>query len=206
MIHSSGVALSKPRKMIIHKAYTVGEFESFLDTIVDNNSARKKHTVFVDNVAQTVIDKKQILNILREHIENNLVKIGKKFCRQVTGIAQGSILSTILCNFFYADFEMKRLAFLHRPDCLLLRLIDDFLLITTDQQLARRFFKTMFHGDTEYGVTIKPDKSLINFDLSVAGIAVPRLESTTAFPYCGIFIDTRQLEISRKTSVKRAGG
>jgi len=35
----------------------------------------------------------------------NVFQIGKDFHKQRVGIPQGSILSTILCNFFYGDLE-----------------------------------------------------------------------------------------------------
>ena len=47
---------------------------------------------------------------------------------------------------------------------LLLRLIDDFLFITSERSLAERFLKTMSIGQPEYGCVISPDKTVVNFD------------------------------------------
>jgi telomerase reverse transcriptase len=35
------------------------------------------------------------------------VQIGSEFYKQRVGIPQGSVLSTILCNFFYGDLEVS---------------------------------------------------------------------------------------------------
>ena len=49
---------------------------------------------------------------------------------------KGSILSTLLCNYFYGNLESTLLAdqYCNSADSLLLRMVDDFLLITTAPQ------------------------------------------------------------------------
>ena len=73
--------------------------------------------------------------------------MGKSFYRQKVGIPQGSVVSSILCNMFYADLEKKKLLFLADPDGLLLRLIDDFLFITMNKDHAIQFLQQMHDGD-----------------------------------------------------------
>jgi telomerase reverse transcriptase len=72
--------------------------------------------------------------------------MGKQFYRQKVGIPQGSVISTVLCNIFYADLEKHELPFLTDPDGLLLRLIDDFLFITMNKDHARQFLQVMHEG------------------------------------------------------------
>src|SRR5277367_4355254 len=72
--------------------------------------------------------------------------MGKQFRSQKVGIPQGSVVSTILCNLFYADLEKKKLPFLTDSDGLLLRLIDDFLFISMNQDHAKRFLQYMNDG------------------------------------------------------------
>jgi len=72
--------------------------------------------------------------------------MGKQFYRQTVGIPQGSVLSTVLCNIFYADLERRRLPFLKDQDGLLLRLIDDFLFISMNKDHAKQFLQTMHDG------------------------------------------------------------
>ncbi len=194
---------AKPTRKFTAKARALHDPTAY-DQIVRNELAtRKKNTVFVDSVVRNTQHKDQLLNLLQEHVERNMVKIGKKFYRQKEGIPQGSVLSTLLCSFFYGKLEKERLDFLSKGDSLLLRLIDDFLLITTDKEQARKFLEVMHHGVEEFGVKVNPDKSLINFESTVNGAKVPRLLGEPRFPYCGNLIDTRTLEITKDTNRKR---
>ncbi|KAF7562171.1 hypothetical protein G7046_g1966 [Stylonectria norvegica] len=138
----------------------------------------------------------QLLALLKEHVQQNLVKVGKKYYRQKTGIPQGSVLSSFLCNYFYADLETQHLSFLQAPGCLLMRLIDDFLLVTLDKSKAARFVQTMHQGLPEYGVTVNPNKTMVNFDMKCNEVAVRKVEGS-GFPYCGTLIDCRTLDLSK---------
>ncbi|EST06693.2 reverse transcriptase [Kalmanozyma brasiliensis GHG001] len=156
--------------------------------------------VFVDSVAYRYESTALILKLLRQHITENLIKIGKEFYRQRVGIPQGSSLSTLLCSFFYADME-SRDPFLGslRTDgrSLLMRYTDDFLLITTSRRTARRFYTSMRTGHPEYGCFIAPDKTLCNFDLLDPTSSLPLVPRiSTAFPWCGLTIDPRTLAVS----------
>jgi telomerase reverse transcriptase len=171
----------------------------FQQLVEDKFVGVKSNTVFVNTNLQQQETKDDLMRLLREHVERNLVKIGKKFYRQKKGIPQGSILSTILCNFFYAELERDILSFALGPECLLLRLLDDFLLITVNQQQAERFVRVMHRGHAEYGVVVKPSKSLTNFDVFTDdGHCVPKAASNGKFYYCGVCIDTETLDVSKK--------
>ncbi|SNX84166.1 uncharacterized protein MEPE_02874 [Melanopsichium pennsylvanicum] len=162
--------------------------------------------VFVDGVSYRYESTSLILKLLRQHITENLIKIGKEFYRQRVGIPQGSSLSTLLCSFFYADMErqdpfLSSLRSDNRdgPKSLLMRYTDDFLLITTSKRQAKRFYQIMRQGHPEYGCFISPEKTLINFDLldasSSNGPLVPRIYSED-FPWCGLTISTVNLGVS----------
>jgi hypothetical protein len=51
---------------------------------------------------------KQLL-LIREHLFSSLVRYGRAYLHQRLGIAQGSILSTLFCSFFYAHLERNEL-------------------------------------------------------------------------------------------------
>ncbi|TWU77862.1 hypothetical protein ED733_003460 [Metarhizium rileyi] len=170
--------------------------QTFADRLHHGLANKKKNTVFIDGVAQRSHDTEYLMYLLTEHVEKNLVKIGRKYYRQKRGIPQGSVLSPFLCNYFYADLEKKHLGFLSGPDCLLMRLIDDFLLITLDKSKAIRFVETMHRGVPEYGVAVSPGKTLVNFDMRIDGQAICKVDGR-AFPYCGTRIDDRSLDITK---------
>lgn len=183
------------------------DMNSFSELVQNKLVGTKANTVFVNTNLHRVETKDDLMQLLREHVERNLVKIGKRYYRQKTGIPQGSVLSSILCNFFYAELERDVLSFVLDNDCLLLRLLDDFLLITINREHAERFMRVMHRGHEDYGVVVKTAKSLANFDVVTDdGHQVPRSASQVSFPYCGVFIDTRTLEVSKKTDPSALAG
>lgn len=183
----------------------------------DNTGAaarQRKNTVFVNSAARSEYATRGLLQLLAEHVTANHIKVGKKMYRQRRGIPQGSVLSSYLCNYFYADLEAKHLSFLkdESPDSrqsVLLRLIDDFLLITTDKTKAQRFAEVLHRGVPAYGVQVNPQKSLANFTLSVPSsssheddndgsrVQLATVDSAADFPYCGILINGSTLAITK---------
>jgi telomerase reverse transcriptase len=206
-IDSHGVDLrGYPRRKFAARAAPVTKQQHLPDLISNGSHPRKPNTVYVDTINQKVQGAEELLDLLDEHVRNNLVKMGKEFYRQRSGIPQGSVLSSLLCNFFYAELEEKVLGFLRPAESLLMRLIDDFLLITTDPNQATQFLQAMLRGQPTYGVTVNPTKSMANFTAAVDGIHIPRLEGTLLFPYCGCLIDTHTLEIHHDRDRMLDGG
>jgi telomerase reverse transcriptase len=96
--------------------------------------------------------------------------------------------------------ERETLAFVREADCaVLLRLVDDFLLITTDRDVATRFLHVMHAGVPKFGVKVKPEKSLVNFDAKIGIVTMEKADSR-AFPYCGVLIDTMNMDIIKDMS------
>ncbi|KAI9650201.1 Telomerase reverse transcriptase [Ciborinia camelliae] len=178
-------------------AKSLHHLDNFDEDLENDIAIGKKNTIFVENIVNQIRDTNSLLQLLAEHISRNMVKIGKKFYRQKEGIPQGSVLSSLLCNYFYADLEAKHLAFLQSGESLLLRLIDDFLLITLNPVHAKRFLQVMHDGIPEYGVGVNPDKTLTNFEVMINGKKVKRVVGEKMFPYCGNLMDMKTLNIER---------
>ncbi|KAJ6790258.1 hypothetical protein PWT90_09861 [Aphanocladium album] len=202
----------KPIRRWNWTAYPHGETSPLLQRLQDDGGSgaaarQRKNTVFVNSAAQSHHTTRGLLHLLAEHVTQNHIKVGKKVYRQRRGIPQGSVLSSYLCNYFYADLESKHLSFLKddagsSSSSVLLRLIDDFLLITTDKSKALRFAEVLHRGVPEYGVQVNPKKSLANFRLSVPGqggerVEVASVDSGADFPYCGIRINCSTLAIKK---------
>ncbi|GAO14395.1 hypothetical protein UVI_02055200 [Ustilaginoidea virens] len=203
-------AMSKSKKAATKaicqwRASVLGRDEegAFTSRLHNGLANKKKYTVFVDGVAQRTHDAKDLLDLMSDHIGGNLVKMGKKYYLQSRGIPQGSVLSSLLCNYFYADLERRHLSFLFEPDCLLVRLIDDFLLITLDRHKAEKFVEMMHRGLPEYGVEVSTQKTLVNFDVHIDGKRVPKAMAGTGFPYCGIRINDTTLEITKDVEARK---
>ena len=191
-----GSATVVPSKKFPALARSGDSVDSFRET-VELLAPTKRGTFFIDFVTQMSYDANKLLRTLEEHLKDNWVKLGKRYYRQKQGIPQGSSVSSLLCNLFYADFERGHLDFLDGEAHLLMRLTDDFLLITPSKSQAVRFLQVMHQGNEEYGITVKPEKTLTNFPCKMNGIDVKRVNDKEAFPYCGIAINTRTLEISK---------
>jgi telomerase reverse transcriptase len=197
---------TKPVRRFVSTARAATDFPSFEEVIGEYLAKERKNTVFVDGVVQTSQKKRRLLELLQDHVERNIIKIGKKFFRQKAGIPQGSILSSLLCNFFYAQLEEERFGFMDQGESILLRLIDDFLLITTNKEDAKKFLQIMHDGVDDYGIEVNPAKSLANFEVVINGHHVPRSDDGPAFPYCGNMINTRTLEITKDRDRRKATG
>ena len=199
-------AKPKPARKFVAKARAATDFSGFNEGLESGLANGKKNTVFVDTVVQTTHEREKMLDLLEEHVEKNVVKIGKKFFRQKFGIPQGSILSSLLCNYFYAELERETLGFLKDDESVLLRLIDDFLLITTNKEHAKAFLKIMHDGNQKYGVTVNAEKSLVNFDITINKTKIARSVGCTSFPYCGTMINMKTLEITKDRDRRKDAG
>lgn len=208
-VHGSSAGMDKnpyPERRFLATAQASTDFEAFDQAIRLRLAGSKQNTIFVDKVVPYVHRKDTLLGLLQEHIERNIVKIGKKFFRQKAGIPQGSVLSSLLCSFFYAELEKESLGFLDEVDGILLRLIDDFLIITTNRDHAIRFLQVMHDGIKQYGVKVNPAKSLVNFEVTINEVHIPRLIGDVGFPYCGNMIDTKTLEITKDRDRRKNTG
>ncbi|KAG5646942.1 hypothetical protein DXG03_001665 [Asterophora parasitica] len=190
------------KRQFVKKAIPDDDHPHFL-TYAAELAGVLRNIIFVDQVVYPYSTKQKILALLEEHITENIVKIGAHYYRQTIGIAQGSILSAILCSFFYGDLERKKFK-KFKDDlesvCLgallvLLRLIDDYLFITTSRKRAFEFLKMMNEGHPEYGCFISKEKTLANFDFDdqVSNVTGPKQER---FPWCGHMIHMKDLSVT----------
>ncbi|KAG8935507.1 hypothetical protein FRC02_007866 [Tulasnella sp. 418] len=185
--------LAKGQRNYRKKAFPEWEQASFRD-LVSELAQTLKNTIFVDQVNTKTIDRQKVLSLLKEHIKENLVRIGPDLCKQTVGIPQGSVLSTLLCSFFYGDMERKKLGFRDDPRNLMLRYVDDYLFITTHKPSALKFLDAMALGHPEYGCFITPEKTLTNFETDAHQTMVVK-QAGRFFPWCGILIDVRRLSV-----------
>ncbi|KAJ5082191.1 hypothetical protein N7532_011234 [Penicillium argentinense] len=199
-------AQGKPFRKWIGRAAPLKEQQHLPDYLAKEAQIHKSNTVYLDDTEQTVQDSDWLLGLLSQHIGNNQVKIGKDFYRQRNGIPQGSVLSSLLCNFFLAQLEHDCLGFLRPENSLLMRFVDDFLFISTDVNEAMQFLQVMIRGQPSYGVKVNASKSMVNFTAAVDGTFIPRLEGSPRFPYLGCLINTQTLEIHQDQDRVLDGG
>jgi len=219
---SMGRVLRKPVKRI----GAPEEYCSFHDA-VEGLSRKYNRSVFLDNGGSSLVYRDVIMNLLQEHLLQHIVVIqgryGDRYLLQNTGIPQGSILSTLLCNYYYGDVEKALLGSVVEKktaniSCvrvlsdddghvtLLVRIVDDFLLITTNKALSTEFLTIMNAGCDDLGVRINKEKTLVNYSVlleSSSGMteslrrcdADASSEERSVFPWCGMLFDMENGEV-----------
>ncbi|KAM5260059.1 telomerase reverse transcriptase isoform 2-T2 [Hipposideros larvatus] len=138
-----------------------------------------------------------LLDFFRHLLCSHVIRIGGKSYVQCQGVPQGSVLSTLLCSLCYADMESKVFPGIQR-DGLLLRLVDDFLLVTPHLTHAKAFLRTLVRGVPEYGCVANLRKTVVNFPVengAPGGEGPLQLPAHCLFPWCGLLLDTRTLEV-----------
>jgi telomerase reverse transcriptase len=205
------------------------EFAPFQDT-VQALSDEYKNAVFVEGQNCVAVTKEKVMKQLREHITSHMVvtqgRFGNRYFVQSTGIPQGSILSSMLCNFYYGNVEQRLLGGRKENSKdidLLVRMIDDFMFVTTNRQALEHFLSTMHRGDLSLGAQINKEKtrasvdaSVLNEDGSVQNYG-PDAEgesggivfgTETWFPWCGMLFhtETGQVQVDYSRFFERKGG
>jgi len=148
---------------------------------------------------------------------------GPRFLVQKRGIPQGSVLSTILCNFYYGNVETELLDGVFTEENqrdvneesktesedrhsypshahLLVRIVDDFLLVTTDRDTSMRFLSKMGVGIPHLGVQTNKTKTQTNYnrqsDERQDEAQYVKCDNQMAFfPWCGMLFDIKTCEV-----------
>ncbi|KAJ3084335.1 hypothetical protein HDU99_001757 [Rhizoclosmatium hyalinum] len=193
-------SVGKVKREYTKRAKKSDDFTQFA-TLAKQLAGNMRNAIFTDNVVYSLEDREELLVLLEEHICNNLIKMGKRFYQQVLGIPQGSVLSSLLCSFFLSHMEKHKLGKLVSTNELLLRLVDDFLFVTPSKAKAIAFVQLLHQGISDYGCSVNPLKTVINFDLEDSGVKLKRVESLSElksprdFPWCGLLIDMKKLHV-----------
>ncbi|XP_046714862.1 telomerase reverse transcriptase isoform X2 [Silurus meridionalis] len=138
-----------------------------------------------------------VFQFFKQMLSSYIIQYNKKLFRQVCGVPQGSAVSTMLCNLCYGHMENCVLEKVTEKGGYLMRLVDDFLLITPRLSKAEEFLKTLMAGVPEYGCVINPQKLAVNFPLSedLQCVDATEFPAHCMFPWCGLLIDTRSLHV-----------
>lgn len=99
------------RRLFLRDASSEADFNpSFLRFVREKiKDGRWSNAVFVDQVPHAAVDAATLIGRLRSHLLNSVVRVGRRYFKQTCGIAQGSVLSTLLCDIYYSDMEMNRI-------------------------------------------------------------------------------------------------
>lgn len=151
--------------------------------------SRQDNSVFVDEMQFFKVSGEDIKETIRKHITENIIKCGKRLYRQNNGIAQGSVISVLLCSLAYASLERHILEKgKSSTKTLLMHFVDDFLLVTTDLDVATFFVQRTHKGLPEYGCWMNPAKTQSTFQMEELLVN----SSTDKVSWCGKLV-TKEL-------------
>ncbi|KFP74663.1 Telomerase reverse transcriptase, partial [Acanthisitta chloris] len=194
MITTSGKARKLYRRHVSTFKDFMPDMKQFVSHLQERDSLR--NAIVVEQSLTFNETSSSMFNFFLQMMQNNILKIGNRYYLQCCGIPQGSILSTLLCSLCYGDMENKLLCGVQQ-DGVLIRLIDDFLLLTPHLMQARTFLRTLATGIPEYGFSINPNKTVVNFHVDdIPGCSkFKQLPDCRLIPWCGLLLDIKTLEV-----------
>ncbi|KAL3832037.1 hypothetical protein ACJMK2_023717, partial [Sinanodonta woodiana] len=184
VFNASVCRLSEYNPDFIHFAREKAKKDGLHDAILVDKVFHKHETV------------ESLLQLLSSHLFNNIIKVGGSFFLQTKGISQGSVLSTLLCSLFYGHMEGSHFTF--AEDELIMRVVDDYLFVTPNQDSAKNFLDKMLEGIPEYNCFTNINKVLVNFPHThqrLGTITMIDSEVSEWFPWCGIMFSMKTLEV-----------
>nr|QTW21094.1 telomerase reverse transcriptase isoform 1 [Prorhinotermes simplex] len=130
----------------------------------------------------------ELLSFICKTLRNFVVHKGNQRFLMTCGQPQGGRLSAVLCDMYYSDLDRTHLREFQKDGDLLIRVVDDYLFITTDLDRAARFLKVMKGGFPEYGCSVN-NKTQTNVPLEPGPVC-------TEVAYCGYVINTMVMHIT----------
>ncbi|XP_074841572.1 telomerase reverse transcriptase [Carettochelys insculpta] len=178
---------------------TFKDFMSHMKLFVSHlqENTRLQNAIVVEQSLSLNETSSSLFAFFLQMIHNNILEIEGRYYLQCCGIPQGSILSALLCSLCYGNMENKLFCGIQR-DGLLIRLIDDFLLVTPHLTQAKTFLRILATGIPEYGFLINPKKTVMNFpvDEDIPGCSkFNQLPYSSVIPWCGLLLDIQTLEV-----------
>ncbi|XP_037329618.2 telomerase reverse transcriptase isoform X2 [Pungitius pungitius] len=137
------------------------------------------HAVLVEQYFSPDLHGSEALQFFTQMLNGSVVQFGKKMFRQSRGIPQGSVVSSLLCCLCYGHMENV--------------LFKD---ITEKRGV-------LLAGVPEYGLVVNPQKVAVNFPVTGDAVSCPGirvLPPHCLFPWCGLLLDTRSLDVSKDYS------
>lgn len=154
------------------------------------------------------VTKEALIDLLKEHVKGNLLKLNNNYYIQCKGIAQGSVISSILCSLYYGHLERNVIVpfikstedQLRVEDSLLLRFIDDFIFVSTSKKQAFELLSRFSEGFPDYNCHMNVDKFSSSFDSEnqlnlTSNKALISEDGTSLLRWAGLLVNSRIFEV-----------
>jgi len=133
----------KKQRYIIKDESNVHEYD-ILQGQNSNFQFNESPKIIVDKAKTIRFKKSQVLEVIREHVLHSTIVLPnntEKYYRRIKGVFQGLPLLATLCDLVYNSLVDKNFQFLFKKsDSILLRLVDDFLVISTDKSQCQKVY------------------------------------------------------------------
>ncbi|XP_057608943.1 telomerase reverse transcriptase-like isoform X2 [Chionomys nivalis] len=139
--------VQRDRQGQVHKSFrrevsTMSDFQPYMDQFVthlqESDASTLRNSVVIEQNFSLNEAGHSLFDFFQHFVRNSIMKIGSRCYVQCQGIPQGSSLSTLLFSLCFGDMENKLFAEVQQ-DGLLLRFVDDFLLVTPHLVQAKAF-------------------------------------------------------------------
>ncbi|XP_036384855.1 telomerase reverse transcriptase isoform X2 [Megalops cyprinoides] len=185
------------RKAFHRQANTLADTQMSMKGFVMAQQREKKihNAIMVEQHFSSDVRGTKVLDFFKQMLSNYIIRFGKTIFRQSCGVPQGSVVSTLLCCLCYGHMENTLLSHVVDGGGCLMRLVDDFLLITPELSKAQGFLRTLQAGVAEYGCFMNPRKVAANFPLGDDYPELHVIPSGSLFPWCGLLVDPSSLDV-----------
>lgn len=180
--------LNRKLRALIKDDSNVEEFD-----ILKAYESKTNNNILIDRNTTQKLTKSQLLDIIKGQVLHSTIRVGNKLFKRNRGVFQGFPLLATFCDMVYNNLVDENFEYLlHSPiDSLLIRLVDDFIFMSTDKQQCKDVYN-LFSSDRiqDYGAFINSEKtSWINFQDDI-GIC-------EEVKFVGLVIDSAKLEITK---------
>jgi hypothetical protein len=148
----------------------VSEYIHFYDFLKNKNDLNYTNCMLYhdfDKSTSTFINKVTFLSMIKKILNCNIIRFNKKCFKQKKGIPQGLSISSFLCNIYFYNLEKTlshKICKIMTEKNLLMRFMDDYLLLTNKNQRIGSFINESFDIASQNAFNFNINKSQFNID------------------------------------------
>lgn len=160
-----------------------------VQNVVNGWKRNQQEELLIDNVKTLYFSNEDLLSILQSEMYNSSLTLSSKCYHRRSGLFQGSSLSGPLVDLVYDDL-LEHYDHFHPKegdDSLVLRLADDFLIISTDEARIRGLRELALHGFGRFNARVNINKMICSISK----------EERRIFSFCALEILIDDLEIKK---------
>ncbi|XP_060047097.1 telomerase reverse transcriptase isoform X3 [Erinaceus europaeus] len=137
-----GARAGQPQRAFRSHVCALAELRPYLQQFVQllQEQSGLRDSVVIEQSSSLRETGKSLFRFFLRLVQSHTIQVGSRSFLQCQGIPQGSVLSTLLCSLCYGHMEAQLFRGFQRNG-LLLRLVDDFLLVTPHLAHAKAFLR-----------------------------------------------------------------